>query len=131
MKCYHSTASSRGFVAGIAIVAMSLGLVTAATAAIGEPAYAGRRVDHVAPVNQITPPERAEFAAMESGHSASVNEPAYSGRRADHLPEILGYRKGEHAEFAALEGAADAQVANPRTEVAYGGRRADHLELYR
>lgn len=128
---HPSTASLRGFVAGIAAIAMSLGAVTVATAAIDDPAYAGRRVDHVAPVTRTAPTERAEFAAMESGRSASVNEPAYSGRRADHLPEILSYRTGEHAEFAAMEGAADIQGANARTEMAYGGRRADHLELYR
>lgn len=131
MKDRNLIVSLRWFFAGLVAIIVNLGAPTVSTA-IDDPAYAGRRVDHVAPLGQAAPVERAEFAAMETRSSRSVSEPAYSGRRADHLLQILNYKTtGDRAEFAAMEGRADAPATRERAEMAYGGRRADHLELYR
>ncbi len=60
---------------------------------VNEPAYSGRRADHILMLmNSRRGGERAEFAAFD-GQSATQggtvhSEPAYSGRRADHL-ELL------------------------------------------
>ncbi len=131
MKDRNLIVSLRWFFAGLVAITVNLGTPTAVSAAIDDPAYAGRRVDHVAPLGQAAPVERAEFAAMETRSSRSVSEPAYSGRRADHLLQILNYKTGERSEFAAMEERADAPATRVRAEMAYGGRRADHLELYR
>lgn len=132
MKDRNLIVSLRWFFAGLVAITVNLGAPTVVSAAIDDPAYAGRRVDHVAPLGQAAPVERAAFAAMETRSSRSVSEPAYSGRRADHLLQILNYKTtGDRAEFAAMEGRADAPATSVRAEMAYGGRRADHLELYR
>jgi hypothetical protein len=62
---------------------------TRSSRSVSEPAYSGRRADHLLQILNYKTGERSEFAAMEERADAPATrvraEMAYGGRRADHL----------------------------------------------